>query len=78
MYKSVHDRNYTIHRCTVRNDKSSRLHYLPKVFGQFLKVVVVVVVIIKNTAYLGISFHIISNNVVEMETLLTSHNSSEM
>lgn len=78
MYKSVHDRNYTIHRCTVRNDKSSRLHYLPKVFGQFLKeVVVVVVVIIKNTAYLGISFHI-SNNVVEMETLLTSHNSSEM
>lgn len=75
MYKSVHDRNYTIHRCTVRNDKSSRLHYLPKVFGQFLKVVVVV--IIKNTAYLGISFHI-SNNVVEMETLLTSHNSSEM
>lgn len=78
MYKSVHDRNYTIHRCTVRNDKSSRLHYLPKVFGQFLKeVVVVVVIIIKNTAYLGISFHI-SNNVVEMETLLTSHNSSEM
>lgn len=34
--------------------------------------------LLKNTAYLGISFHIISNNVVEMETLLTSHNSSEM